>query len=136
MKDMDLIKIAKDMQSMSYSPYSGYRVGAALLCGGGEVITGCNVENISFGSTICAERCAFLKAISEGKGNFKRIAVSVSGEEIGIPCGNCLQFISEFVEPDFEVICANNKGDYKKYKFSELLPYKFKSTKVSGKKIK
>jgi len=129
--DEKLLEIANDMKSKSYSPYSGYRVGAALLCDDGTIVTGCNVENISYGATICAERTAFVKAISEGKKGFSKIAISVSGDEIGTPCGMCTQFMSEFVGANFEVICGNNKGEFKKYKFSEIMPITFYSTSVN-----
>lgn len=129
--DGKLLEIAKDMQNKSYSPYSMYRVGVALLCEDGTIITGCNVENISYGATICAERTAFVKAISEGKKKFSKIAISVSGDEIGTPCGICSQFMSEFVDANFEVICGNNKGEFKKFKFSEILPISFYSTSVN-----
>ena len=126
-----LLEIAKEMQNKSYSPYSGYKVGVALLCDDGTIITGCNVENISYGATICAERTAFVKAISEGKKGFAKIAISVSGDEIGVPCGMCTQFMSEFVDGNFEIICGNNKNVAKTYKFSEILPVAFHSTLVN-----
>ncbi len=131
MDNKQLLNIAEGMREKSYSPYSGYRVGAALLCADDSVVTGCNVENISYGGTICAERTAFVKAISEGKRHFSKLAISVSGEELGYPCGICLQFLSEFVGAEFEVICGNNKGEYKSYLFSELLPFAFSSKSVN-----
>ncbi|MFA7637494.1 MAG: cytidine deaminase [Monoglobales bacterium] len=127
MTDRELLEIAEKMKDKSYAPYSGYRVGAALLCGDGSVETGCNVENISYSGTICAERTAFVKAVSEGKKEFLKLAISVSGDEVGIPCGICLQFLSEFVSGDFEVICGNKSGEYKKYPFSKLLPIVFRA---------
>lgn len=127
MTNHDLINIAHDMQNKSYAPYSNFKVGVALLCADGTVISGCNVENISYGGTICAERTAFVKALSEGKNKFVKIAISVSVDEQGTPCGICRQFMSEFVDGDFEVICANNKNEYKSYKFSQILPFAFDS---------
>lgn len=127
MRDKELINIALKMQEKSYAPYSDYKVGAALLCADNDVITGCNVENVSFGATICAERSAFLKAISEGKSKFEKIAISVSDDKPGIPCGICLQFISEFVDKDFVFLCSNNKNEYKRFTFSQLLPRTFKA---------
>lgn len=127
MTDKKLLEIAEKMKDKSYAPYSGYRVGAALLCGDGSVITGCNVENISYSGTICAERTAFVKAVSEGKKEFMKLAVSVSGDEITIPCGICLQFLSEFVSGDFEVICGNKSSEYEIYQFSKLLPTVFRA---------
>lgn len=132
MTDFELIGIASDMKNYSYAPFSRYKVGAALLCDDGTVITGCNVENISYGGTICAERTAFVKAVSEGKRKFLKIAISVSGDEIPTPCGICLQFMSEFVDADFEVLCANNKNEHKSYKFPELLPFAFYSKILKG----
>ena len=127
MSDPELLKRAAEAKEMAYAPYSGYRVGAALLCNDGSVVTGCNVENISFGATICAERCAVVKAVSEGKRDFKKIEISVSGDEIGFPCGICRQLISEFAKGDFEFVCANNKGEFKKFTLSQLMPHGFYS---------
>ncbi|VBB07092.1 cytidine deaminase homotetrameric [Lucifera butyrica] len=130
MQDSELLKQAAQASKASYSPYSGYKVGAALLCEDGSIYTGCNVENISYGGTICAERTAVVKAVSEGKTRFVKIAVSVSGKEYGIPCGLCLQFLSEFVAADFEVICGNCEGDFVKYSFDKIMPAVFKSASV------
>lgn len=129
MTNKKLLEISKSAMENSYSPYSGYKVGAALLCSDGMVTTGVNVENISYGATICAERAAFLKAISEGKRNFSKIAVAASGDEVPIPCGMCLQVMSEFAGEDFEIIAAGGKGELKTFKFSQLLPniFNFKS---------
>lgn len=125
MDDLGLINVSLKMQEKAYAVYSNYKVGAALLCGDGSVITGCNVENKSYGGTICAERNAFVKAISEGKREFKKIALSASEDKPVIPCGICRQFMSEFVGDDFIVLCADCNGNYKKYFFSELFPVRF-----------
>ncbi len=130
MSNIDLIKIARDMQKRAYSPYSKYKVGAALLCKDGSIITGCNIENISYGGTICAERTAIFKAISEGKREFSEIVISVSGSKLSTPCGICLQVLSEFVGEDFKVTCSNKIGKYKTYKFSELYPIPFNFQKI------
>lgn len=127
MTDQELLKIAHDMKQKAYAPYSHYQVGAAILCKDGSVVTGCNVENSSYGGSICAERTAIVKAISEGKQDFVKLAISVSGEELGMPCGICRQFLSEFVQDDFEIICGNHNGAYQKYLFSDLLPHAFSS---------
>ncbi|OQB13357.1 MAG: Cytidine deaminase [Firmicutes bacterium ADurb.Bin193] len=127
MTDNELIKIADSMREKSYAPYSNFRVGAALLCGDGSVITGCNVENISFGATICAERTAFVKAISEGKSGFIKLAISASGGEIPTPCGICRQFMSEFAYDNFKVICKGDGGGCKAYTLSSLMPHSFKA---------
>ncbi|MDR0406115.1 MAG: cytidine deaminase [Clostridiales bacterium] len=127
-----LIDIADGMKDKAYAPYSGYRVGAALLCADGTVVTGCNVENASYGATVCAERAAIVKAVSEGKREFLKIAVSVSGGALGMPCGICRQFISEFADGGFEVICANQQKDYRVYTLSELLPHTFRGVTAQG----
>ena len=113
----------------SYSPYSKFKVGAALLTVDEEVYTGCNVENASYSMTVCAERTAFFKAVSEGKRNFSKIAI-IAGKN-GIisdytsPCGACLQVIREFSDDDFEIILAKSTDDYEVFKLSELLPHSF-----------
>ncbi|HPO50836.1 MAG TPA: cytidine deaminase, partial [Spirochaetota bacterium] len=109
----------------SYSPYSKFRVGACLLTEEGEVFCGTNVENGSFGGTICAERVAFSKAVSEGYRNFKSICIAgLDCDDFLYPCGICLQFMSEFAS-NLEIIVTNKKKDYKVYKISELFPYAF-----------
>jgi cytidine deaminase len=105
-------------------------MGAALLCADGSVYMGCNIENASFGATCCAERTAIFKAGSEGNKDLEGIAIVSSGSGPAYPCGICRQVIDEFVDGDFEVICGNNKNEYKVYKFSELLPLSFKSQAV------
>lgn len=126
-----LINMARNERLLAYSPYSGFSVGAALLCKNGEVICGCNIENASYGATNCAERTAVFKAISDGIKDFLAIAVvgGKSGEEpedYAYPCGMCRQVLSEFCSSDFNVIVAKNTDDYKVYKLSELLPEAFK----------
>ncbi|MBR1476817.1 MAG: cytidine deaminase [Lachnospiraceae bacterium] len=126
-----LINMARNERLLAYSPYSGFSVGAALLCKNGEVICGCNIENASYGATNCAERTAVFKAISEGIKDFLAIAVvgGKSGEEpedYAYPCGMCRQVLSEFCGSDFNVIVAKNTDDYKVYRLSELLPEAFK----------
>ena len=126
-----LINMARNERLLAYSPYSGFSVGAALLCKNGEVICGCNIENASYGATNCAERTAVFKAISEGIKDFLAIAVvgGKSGEEpedYAYPCGMCRQVLSEFCGSDFNVIVAKNTDDYKVYRLSEPLPEAFK----------
>lgn len=127
----ELIRAALEAREKSYSPYSHYRVGAALLSEDGEIITGCNVENASYGATCCAERTAVFKAISEGKRRFSAIAIAggMEGkdpEDYAYPCGICRQVLSEFVGDDsFTVIAAKSVSDYKEYSLNELLPYSF-----------
>ncbi len=124
-----LIDTAKQMMKKAYAPYSDFTVGAALLCADGSIYTGCNIENSSFTPTVCAERVAFFKALSEGKNDFVRIAVA--GGKNGVlndathPCGVCLQVISEFCSPDFEIILVKDNG-FTKYTLKDLLPHGFK----------
>lgn len=123
-----LIAQALAARQYSYSPYSHFRVGAALLCIDGSVYTGCNIENRAYGPTNCAERTAFFKAVSEGKHEFTAIAI-VGGEDDTIwcyPCGVCRQVMGEFCDPDqFEIICARSEKEYKVYTLAELLPEMF-----------
>ncbi len=124
MDNKELILKAIETRKNSYSPYSKFSVGAALLCDDGEVFTGVNVENVSFGLTNCAERTAFFKAISEGKRKFSKIAI-VGGETYLSPCGACRQVMAEFCSKDFEVIFAKNENDYIVKTLQEILPFSF-----------
>ncbi len=124
----DLIKEALSAREYSYSPYSHFRVGAALLCKDGSVWTGCNIENRAYGPTNCAERTAFFKAVSEGKREFSAIAIAGGGEKLDwcYPCGVCRQVMAEFCNPDtFEIVCARTEEEYKVYTLRELLPEMF-----------
>ncbi|MEE3468740.1 MAG: cytidine deaminase [Eubacterium sp.] len=124
----ELIRQAMEARKNSYSPYSGFQVGAALLCKDGTVYTGCNVENAAYGPSNCAERTAVFKAVSEGKREFERIAVvgGHEGESVApTPCGVCRQVLSEFCEPSFEVIMAVNEQEYEVMTLGELLPRSF-----------
>ena len=112
------------MLDRAYIPYSHFPVGAALECSDGSVFTGCNIENASFGPTICAERTAVAKAVSEGHTDFVRIAVAGRCGDFCVPCGVCRQVLREFA-PGIEVICLNGKGEEKVFTLSELLPYSF-----------
>ena len=105
MTEQELCRAAIAMLDRSYSPYSHFPVGAALECSDGTVFTGCNIENAALGSTICAERTAACKAVSEGRRDFVRIAVYGDGEHYCYPCGACRQFLAEFA-PDMEVLSA------------------------------
>ncbi|MGN0341390.1 MAG: cytidine deaminase [Roseburia sp.] len=121
-----LIDEAKKARGFSYSPYSHFRVGAALLCADGSVYTGCNIENAAFSPTNCAERTAVFKAISEGKREFVKIAVVGDDETYLSPCGVCRQVLMEFVDPtEFEVIMAGASDSRKVVKLAELLPESF-----------
>ena len=128
-----LIELAKEAMSHSYSPYSGYKVGAALLCKDGTVYTGCNIENASFTPTICAERTAIFKAVYDGHRDF--VAIAVCGGKDGVitgsfpPCGVCRQVMREFCDDDF-VIYMVNPGGYKAVTLAQLLPYSFSTSNM------
>lgn len=124
MKDRELLEIAREAAKNAYIPYSRFPVGAALECEDGTVYTGCNVENAALGSTICAERTAFVKAISEGKRQFKRIAIHGEGENYCMPCGACRQFMYEFA-PQLEVLSTKAGGRYVSYTLDKLMPHAF-----------
>ena len=119
MDDKKLYMAAKKAFENAYAPYSGFKVGAALLTEGGRVITGVNVENATYGATICAERTAFVKAVSEGITSFSKIAVASSGGGAW-PCGICRQFMYEF-NPDLVVITGENRDDLESHALHELL---------------
>lgn len=124
-----LIRAALDARKTAYAPYSHYRVGAALLTQEGEIITGCNIENASYGATNCAERTAVFRAVSEGKRRFAAIAIAGGTEEepsgYAYPCGICRQVLSEFVAEDFTMIVARSISDYREYRLRDLLPFSF-----------
>lgn len=127
----ELIQSALEARKRAYAPYSGYMVGAALLTNELRIYQGCNIENASFSPTVCAERTALFKAVSEGWRNFKAIAIAGSpqGElltQFSYPCGVCRQVLREFVNPDtFLVIVAKSPDDYELYMLDELLPHSF-----------
>ena len=113
------------MLDMAYVPYSHFPVGAALECRGGRVFTGCNVENAALGDTICAERTACVKAISEGYRDYVRLAIYAESQNYCMPCGSCRQFLSEFNDGELEILCCKADGRYVSYRLKELLPYTF-----------
>lgn len=131
-----LASLAKDAMEKAYSPYSDYKVGAALLCKDGSVYTGCNVENASFSATNCAERTAFFKAVSEGKREFS--AIAICGGKDGViegrfpPCGVCRQVMREFCEDDFAIHLLTEKG-VETYTLRELLPVSFAPDMITEK---
>ena len=124
MNEKELIAVARLAAEKAYVPYSHFPVGAALECPDGQVFTGCNVENAAYGSTICAERTAVCKAVSEGYRKFTKIAVWGKGDDYCTPCGACRQFLAEF-GGDIQVISANGSGEFLSKKLSELLPHAF-----------
>ena len=124
------VEIAKKARLNSYSPYSNYQVGCCLRAKSGKVYMGCNVENHGIQS-LCSERTAFVKAISEGEREFESITVvgAPKGEEPTeecMPCGYCRQFMSEFVDESFKIVTVNGEGETKEHTIDEVLPYKFK----------
>lgn len=136
MDDKELIKQALLARTYSYSPYSDYQVGAALLSENGKVYTGCNVENAAYTPTNCAERTAFFKAVSEGVRNFQKIAIVGSPKggitQYAYPCGVCRQVMMEFCNQDkFQIIVAKSETDYKVFYLKELLPEGFGPENVS-----
>ena len=125
MKDeSSLLEAALKAANNSYSPYSKFRVGAAILCADGTVITGTNVENRSFGLTICAERSALVKAISMGKRDFSAIAIATPDATYPVsPCGACRQVLSEFFAPETPVCFGNSESSCVKTTMASLLPF-------------
>ena len=125
MTDQQLASLALSMTERSYCPYSKFPVGAALLCADGQVFTGCNVENAAYGSTICVERTALVKAVSEGRrSGFTRLAVAGRGEEFCWPCGACRQMLYEFA-PDLVVLAICGDGQFQSLPLRDLLPHGF-----------
>ena len=124
MTDQELVELAFTMLERSYVPYSHFPVGAALECADGTVFTGCNVENAAFGSTICAERTALVKAISEGCRSFTRLAVVGNSADYCWPCGACRQMLYEFA-PELTLLVARKDHSFVKLTLGELMPHGF-----------
>jgi cytidine deaminase len=122
--DDELVAMAKAARESAYAPYSGFKVGAALLCEDGRAFTGCNVENASYGLTNCAERTAIYKAVSEGCKRFTRIAIVAGEKEPASPCGACRQVIFEFA-PDARIIMEDLHGHRVESTIGEYLPMAF-----------
>lgn len=134
MTDKELLQLAIDAMNYSYSPYSDCKVGAALLTKNGKVYTGTNIENAAFGPTVCAERVAVFKAVSEGERDFSKIAV-VGGKGgiingIFAPCGVCRQVLREFCEDDFTILLGETENSFKTVVLKDLLPLSFNPDKV------
>jgi cytidine deaminase len=125
-----LIPAAAQARANAYVPYSGYKVGAALLCKSGKIYTGCNVENASYGASICAERTAAVKAVSEGDREFIALAVVADGPVPGSPCGICRQFLYEF-NPDLSLILADLRGNIIETTLKSYLPDAFGAKHLS-----
>ena len=124
MIDQELVELAFTMLDRSYAPYSHFPVGAALEGDDGTIYTGCNVENAAYGSCICAERTALVKAVSEGCRSFRRLAVVGNSADYCWPCGACRQMLYEFA-PDLEILAANKDHQFVKYTLRQLLPCGF-----------
>ena len=123
--DEELIALAKEAREAAHAPYSNFEVGAALLTADGRVFTGCNVENSTYGLSMCAERVAIFKAVSEGSHEIAKVAVVTDHERLTPPCGCCRQMIWEFAMEETEVLIANLEGDVRKFEIKELLPEAF-----------
>lgn len=129
-KIRQLIRTAKEQLAYAYTPYSGFKVGAALLAKNGRIYTGCNIENAAYTPTNCAERTAFFKAVSEGVREFDAICI-VGGKngritEYTPPCGVCRQVMMEFCDPEeFEILLALGETDYISYQLKDMLPMGF-----------
>ena len=129
MTEKDLCTLALQAMARAYAPYSGCTVGAALLTASGDVFCGCNIENASFTPTVCAERTAIFKAVSEGKRQFSMLAVAGGRNgrvEGGFPpCGVCRQVLAEFCPPDLPILVVKEDGNWERYTLEELLPASF-----------
>ena len=125
----ELLALAKEAMGRAYAPYSGYKVGAALLCADGTVYQGCNIENASYTPTVCAERTAFFKAVYDGKRDFT--AIAVCGGKDGVitgafpPCGVCRQVMREFCRDDFLIHIAGANGTFETHTLAQILPFSF-----------
>lgn len=132
---MELIELAKQARANAYTPYSGFKVGAALLSADERIFTGCNVENSSYGLTLCGERTALVKAISEGARDFVTLVVIADMETPVSPCGACRQVMSELCPPDMTVILANMAGEITETTVAELLPNASRQTEARKAKL-
>jgi cytidine deaminase len=126
-----LVAAARDARERAVAPYSRFKVGAALETLDGQIITGCNIENASYGLTVCAERVSLFKALSDGHRAFVRIAVVADTESPTTPCGACRQVLWEFA-PDLEVVMANLKAVTARHTLAELLPHAFGRRHLNG----
>jgi len=124
-----LIAAARNVRERAFAPFSKFRVGAAIEAEDGSVFAGCNVESASYGLTMCAERVALFKGVSEGKTRFVRVAIVTDAQILTSPCGACRQLLWEFA-PDAEVILANLAGDVKRWTLRELIPDAFDASKM------
>jgi cytidine deaminase len=121
----NLIKEAIKFIRRAYSPYSNLKIGAAVLTSDGKIYAGCNIECVSFSLTLCAERVAAAKALSEGNKKIKAVAIATQNKKFVFPCGACLQFLSEFATPETDIILIQSKNKYKVVPLKSLLPNAF-----------
>lgn len=124
MEAAQLVLAARQAQQQAYAPYSKFQVGAALLTANGEIYTGANIENASYGLTVCAERVAVFKAVFAGERQFSALALSSSGAGYVYPCGACLQVLAEF-SPQVKLIISNENNEFREYLLQDLLPQIF-----------
>lgn len=122
--DVQLVAEARQAQEKAYAPYSNFQVGAALLTQDGKIYTAANIENSSYGLTVCAERIAIFKAVYDGAKSFQSIAIAGSGTGYLYPCGACLQVLAEFA-PEISIIVSNEENELRKYTLKDLLPQIF-----------
>ncbi len=130
MTDCELIEAARGMLAFAYAPYSGFRVGAALLGTDGRVYTGCNIESAAYSATICAERAALCQAVSNGCRSFEKLAVISSADTHCTPCGVCRQMLYEF-SPELTVLCCTAEGDCRTVSLQQLLPEAFGASSLT-----
>ncbi|MBE6896487.1 MAG: cytidine deaminase [Ruminococcaceae bacterium] len=124
----ELINKAMSAREHAYAPYSGFKVGAAILCGDGTVISGFNIENVSYPATMCAERTALYSALAQGKRDFKAIAIIGSSKEPCYPCGVCRQVFAEFCDKNFVFYICSEDGSFVEKTFEEIMPFTFSFT--------
>mgnify|MGYP003100773678 FL=1 len=124
MSNDELISKAYEAMKNSYAPYSKFNVGAVALCGE-KIYMGCNIENASFGATICAERCAICKAVSDGYTKIDKIVIVCSTHDFAYPCGICRQVMTEFMDENGIIVVTNDK-EIREYKLSDLMPESFR----------
>lgn len=129
-QNADLAALARESMRHAYAPYSGYRVGAAIETESGDVFTGCNVENASYGLTICAERTAVVKAVSAGHTRFRQLVIATEADRAAPPCGTCRQFVAEFGD-DLVVHSVSNK-EQESWLLKDLMPHAFTADYFDG----